>query len=121
MPLFSSFQDFYGAILFDTRDNTWTDENTTNSISFALNEVIPILSPFSIRSNIDIIYQDKVDDSILTKTFLTACIMCSTSGGSYFTATNGGTIYRGDVYEGEPWRLLMLILAFIINLFEIFS
>jgi hypothetical protein len=124
-PLYSSFQEpwdtLYAVIIFDTRNESWTNENTTNSVSFTLNEVIPVLSSFSRRTNIDIIFQDKIDGTILSKLVLTTCIMCSTSGGSYFTANNGGTVYRGDVYEDAPWRLLMLILAFIINLFEICS
>jgi len=128
-PLYSSFQKikenyyavYYAVIIFDTRNESWTNENTTNSVSFTLNEVIPILSSFSIRTNIDIIYQDKIDNTILSKIILTTCIKCSLSGGSYFTASNGGTPYRGGVYEDEPWRLLMLILAFFVNLYEICS
>ena len=56
-PLFSTFQllgfgavglcgngQFYGAILFDTRAEAWTSQNTSNAVSFVLSEILPTLS-----------------------------------------------------------------------------
>lgn len=123
--LYSTFQQLpglwpgpgqkYSAILLDTRNETWTYENTSSAVSFALSEVVPILSSFSQLTLIDVIFQDKVYASTLARTTLS----CVVSKGVGFYVMNGQVPYRDSPYDNVPWRLLTEILLFFVNLVEI--
>lgn len=129
-PLFSTFQrpkfvaycvdgDTYGAIIFDTRSNNWTYQNTSNAVSFVLNEVLTTITPFTSSTVIQAVFEDKNDDSILALTSTESCFDCKPSGGANFNALNAGSPFRGGVYDHAPWRLIMLFLLYSVNLYEI--
>lgn len=129
-PLFSTFQktkiggycisgDTYGAIIFDTRSNNWTNQNTSDAVSFILDEVLTIITPFTTATSIFAVFEAKNDDSILALVSTKACFDCNASGGASFNAFNVGSPFRGDVYDNAPLRLIMLILLYLVNLYEI--
>lgn len=53
------------AVLLGTGDETWSTQNSSDSTSVVLSDILPTLSSLTSTIGLQVVFQDKADDSVL--------------------------------------------------------